>query len=126
MKVIFLLDNNEFAEIAPEKLQIRQIGPGQSALGTEVTVPLRKDDGTPELDEDGTPKTATGFRPFINYAVNLWQPQVSASADIEHLKTLVKTKEEELTKAGDVVDPNAPIAEAKKATKAKAAKKRVN
>jgi len=74
MKVVFLLDNNEYVEVAPEKLQIRQIGPGQSALGLEVTVPVRKEDGTAELNEDGTPKTQTGFRPFINYAVNLSVP----------------------------------------------------
>src|SRR5277367_4469680 len=74
MKVVFLLDNNEYVEVAPEKLQIRQIGAGQSALGLEVTVPVRKEDGTPELNEDGTPKTQTGFRPFINYAVNLTVP----------------------------------------------------
>src|SRR5208283_4278434 len=74
MKVVFLLDNNEYVEVAPEKLQIRQIGPGQSALGLEVTVPVRKEDGTTENNEDGTPKTQTGFRPFINYAVNLTVP----------------------------------------------------
>jgi hypothetical protein len=80
MKVIFLLDNNEYVEVLPEKLQIRQIAPGQSALGLEVTVPVRKEDGTPETNEDGSPKTQTGFRPFINYAVNLTVPEVVAPA----------------------------------------------
>jgi hypothetical protein len=79
MKVVFLLDNNEFVEVAPERLQIRQVAPGQSALGVEVTVPVRKEDGTTETNEDGTPKTQTGFRPFINYAVNLSVPEAPAT-----------------------------------------------
>ena len=79
MKVVFLLDNNEYVEVAPERLQIRQVGPGQSALGVEVTVPLRKEDNTPDLNEDGSPKTQTGFRPFINYAVNLSVPEAPAT-----------------------------------------------
>lgn len=80
MKVIFLLDNNEYVEAAPEKLQIRQVGAGQSALGIEVTVPVRKEDGTPETNEDGTPKTQLAFRPFINYAVNLAVPEAAPAA----------------------------------------------
>lgn len=27
MKVVFLLDNNEYVEVAPERLQIRQVAP---------------------------------------------------------------------------------------------------
>jgi hypothetical protein len=83
MKVVFLLDNNEYVEVAPERLQIRQISPGQSALGTEVTVPVRKEDGTPETDADGSPKLQTGFRPFINYAVNLSVPEAAPAAQPE-------------------------------------------
>jgi hypothetical protein len=79
MKIVFLLDNNEYVEVAPEKLQIRQIAPGQSALGIEVTVPVRKEDGTPETNEDGSAKLQTGFRPFINYAVNLTVPAPEAA-----------------------------------------------
>ncbi len=75
MKVVFLLDNNEYVEVAPEKLQIRQLSDGLAALGTEVTVPVNGADGKPELNEDGTGKTATGFRPFINYNVNLSVPK---------------------------------------------------
>ena len=74
MKVVFLLDNNEYIEVAPERLQIRQIAPGQSSLGVEATVTLRKEDGTPETNEDGSPKMQVGFRPFVNYAVNLSVP----------------------------------------------------
>lgn len=76
MKVVFLLDNREYVEVAPDKLQIRQIDEanGIAALGTEVTVPVTKEDGTPELNEDGTPKTQVGFRPFINYNVRLTVP----------------------------------------------------
>jgi len=75
MKILFLLDNNEFVEVAPEALQIRQLQPGVAALGTEVTVPVTGEDGKPELNEDGTPKTQKGYRPFINYNVNLSIPQ---------------------------------------------------
>jgi hypothetical protein len=78
MKVVFLLDNNEYVEVAPEKLQIRQVGPGQSALGIEVTIPLKDKDGNVEIAEDGTNKTQSGFRPFINYAVNLSVPAPAA------------------------------------------------
>src|SRR5271157_1744647 len=78
MKIVFLLDNNEYVEVAPEKLQIRQLQPGQSALGIEVTVPVLKEDKTPETNEDGSPKMQTGFRPFINYAVNLTVPEQAA------------------------------------------------
>src|SRR5271157_1449228 len=75
MKVVFLLDNAEYVEVAPEKLQIRQLSDGLAALGTEVTVPVKKEDGTVETNEDGTPKTQVGFRPFINYSVNLTVPK---------------------------------------------------
>jgi hypothetical protein len=111
MKVIFLLDNNEYVEVAPEKLQIRQIQVGQSALGTEVTVPVRKEDGTVETNEDGTPKTQTGFRPFINYAVNL---SVPAPADAAPATATPAAPEQPAPKA------------AKSKGKAKAAKRRVN
>jgi hypothetical protein len=74
MKVVFLLDNNEYVEVAPERLQIRQIAPGQSALGLEITVPVRNEEGVATVDADGKPVTQTGFRPFINYAVNLTVP----------------------------------------------------
>lgn len=78
MKVVFLLDNNEYVEVAPERLQIRQVAPGQSALGVEVTVPVRNEEGVAQTNEDGSPKTQTGFRPFINYAVNLSVPEAAA------------------------------------------------
>ena len=108
MKVVFLLDNNEYVEVAPEKLQIRQLQPGQSALGLEVTVPVRKEDGTAELNEDGTPKTQTGFRPFINYAVNLAVPDAAPAVAVP-VATQV---------------PEAPVVKSK--GKAKAAKRRTN
>ena len=112
MKVIFLLDNNEFVEVAPEKLQIRQIAPGQSALGLEVTVPVRKEDGTPDTNEDGSAKTQTGFRPFVNYAVNLSVPTPA-----------------EVTPPVQVPEASAPVAAspvAKSKSKVKAAKRRSN
>ncbi len=118
MKVIFLLDNNEYVDVAPEKLQIRQLQPGQSALGIEVTVPVRKEDGTPETNEDGSPKTQTGFRPFINYAVNLTVPAPEATAPATPA-----------TPAAAPVASPAPVAAAAPSAspkKAKAAKRRVN
>jgi hypothetical protein len=82
MKVVFLLDNNEYVESAPEKLQIRQLSEGVAALGIEVTVPVLKEDKTAELNEDGTPKTQVGFRPFINYNVTLQIPQPAAATAV--------------------------------------------
>lgn len=107
MKVLFLLDNNEFVEVAPEKLQIRQISPGQSALGIEVTVPVRKEDGTADTNEDGSPKTQVGFRPFINYAVNLSVPAPAATT-------------------AEAPAPQTAEAKPKSKGKAKAAKRRPN
>jgi hypothetical protein len=75
MKVVFLLDNKEYVEVTPDKLQIRQLQPGNAALGIEVTVPVNGADGKPELNEDGTEKTQLGFRPFVNYAVDLQVPK---------------------------------------------------
>ena len=115
MKVIFLLDNNEYIDIAPEKLQIRQIAPGQSALGIEVTVPLKKEDGTPDLNADGSPKTQTGFRPFINYAVNLTVPE--AAPAVAATPVLPTVSASEATK---------PAGTQKSKGKTKAAKRRVN
>lgn len=74
MKVIFLLDNNEYVEVDPEVLQLRQLSPGQSALGLTVTVPATNEDGSPILDADGKPAANLAFRPFINYAVDLVVP----------------------------------------------------
>jgi hypothetical protein len=111
MKVVFLLDNSEYVEVAPEKLQIRQIAQGQSALGVEVQVPLLKEDKTPDLDEKGVQKTQVGFRPFINYAVNLSVPTPEQPA---------------ATQAPVQAAPVPEVKAAKGGKKAKAAKRRVN
>lgn len=92
MKIVFLLDNNEYIEVAPEKLQIRQLSPNAAALGNEVTVPVNGADGKPELNEDGTTKTQLGFRPFINYAVNLLPVFDTPEVEIEYLKKLLADK----------------------------------
>ena len=74
MKVIFLLDNNEYVELAPESLQIRQLKPGVAALGMETVTTVPGEGGQPQLNEDGTTKLVPGFRPFVNYQVNLTVP----------------------------------------------------
>lgn len=105
MQVIFLLDNHEYIEVAPDKLQIRQIAKDQAALGTELTVPVLKEDGqTPETNEDGTPKTQVGFRPFINYGVNLIPLFPSVEEEIVFLQKLVAEKQAsgEALKAAEV------------------------
>ena len=56
-----------------------------SLLGTEVVVPVNDKDGKPELNEDGTTKTQVGFRPFINYQINLRAPLPTVEAEIEAL-----------------------------------------
>lgn len=93
MKVVFLLDNSEYVEVAPDRLQIRQLSPGVAALGTEVTVPLKKEDGSPDLNEDGSPKTQVGFRPFINYNVDLSVPKpAEAPAVATPVKAVASSK----------------------------------
>lgn len=71
MKVIFLLDTNEFIETTPEKLQLRELEGGVSAIGTEVNVPVRKEDGSFDTDEHGKLKTQVGFVPLVTYPVKL-------------------------------------------------------
>lgn len=121
MKVVFLLDNNEYVELAPEKLQIRQTGSGVSSLGYEVTVPVRDEKGEVKLNAEGKPETQTGFRPFVNYAVNLYVPGTSLQEEIKTLKELVKAKQAELKAVEEA--GKASEAEAKKA---KVAKRRPN
>jgi hypothetical protein len=116
MKVVFLLDNKEYVEVAPDKLQIRQITSGQAALGNEVTVPVNKEDGTPELNEDGTPKTQVGFRPFINYAVNLLPVFATADEEITYLTKLLADKKA----AAALPAPAAVVAEPVKKSNGKA------
>ena len=73
MLVIFLLDNREYLTVAPEKLQIRQINPGQSSLGIEVSIPLT--DLTDEQKASGDwVQERTGFRPLINYQMDISLP----------------------------------------------------
>jgi hypothetical protein len=74
MKIIFFLDNNEFVEVDPVNLQLRQLAAAQSAIGIEVTIPVRNEDGTPKTDDKGDTQMQTVFRPFVNYAVNLSVP----------------------------------------------------
>lgn len=78
MKVVFLLDTNEYIEVAPELLQLRQLGPGQAALGISVIMPTKNEDGSDKLNEDGSPETQTVYRPLINYTVDLTVPQPQA------------------------------------------------
>ena len=92
MKIVFLLDNREYVETEPEKLQIRQLQPGAAVLGMEVAVPASKEDGTPDLNEDGTPKTQAGFRPLVNYSVDLLPAFADAEEEIEHLSKLLAEK----------------------------------
>lgn len=82
MKIVFLLDNSEYVEVAPDKLQIRQLSDGLAALGTEVIVPVKNEAGEVELDSDGKPKTQVGFRPFINYQVNLSVPKPAEATPV--------------------------------------------
>jgi hypothetical protein len=74
VKIIFLLDNDAYLEVTPENLQLRSVGPGQAALGVNITVPVRNEDGTPKLDADGKPQTAIQPLHLINYAVDLIVP----------------------------------------------------
>jgi hypothetical protein len=119
MKVVFLLDNNEYVEVAPDKLQVRQLQAGLAALGTEVTVPVNGEDGKPELDEKGQPKTQSGFRPFINYNVNLRVPQANLQGEIDVLKKELgeKLAEQAAQSAAPLPAPTAVAVDDKPATK---------
>jgi|HubBroStandDraft_1064217.scaffolds.fasta_scaffold388094_1 hypothetical protein len=121
MKVLFLLDDDSVVAVGPEKLQIRQIQPGVSALGIEVTIPLNGADGKPELNEDGTPKTQQGFRPFVNYNVNLSAP-APAEAPATPVAVPVKAAEEAQPVNGKAKPATKAVA--KVADKGKAAKKK--
>jgi hypothetical protein len=70
MQVMFLLDNREYLVLNPEQLQLRQLSEGVAGLGVVMAVPATKEDGTQELNEDGTPKLLPVFRPIINYPIN--------------------------------------------------------
>jgi hypothetical protein len=104
MKAIFLLDNNEYVEVEATALQLRQLGPGQAALGLTLTVPLKNEDGTPQLDDKGQPVTSLAFRPFINYLVDLTVTPPPAEAGATDLGA---------AKVSDV----APVISSKKAKK---------
>jgi hypothetical protein len=80
VKLIALLDNNEFLEIDPTKLQLRQIESGKSAMGIETIVPQRNEDGTVKLEADGkTPLVQIAFRPLVTFAVDLVIPAPAAA-----------------------------------------------
>lgn len=83
MKVVFHLDNKEVVEVDPTELQLRQLGPDQSALGVKVQV----------TDPNDSSKQIEAFRPFINYAVNL----TAAAAD---QKAIAKAEAKRARKAG--------------------------
>jgi hypothetical protein len=74
MKVVFLFDNNEYVEVEPGALQLRQMAPGQSALGLIVNVPVRGEDGNP-VTVEGVTQTQQAFRSLINYSVDLSVPK---------------------------------------------------
>jgi hypothetical protein len=115
MKVVFLLDNNEFIEVEPAKLQLRQVAPGQAVLGLDVLVPVHGEGGVQEFNADGTPKTQTGFRSIINYAVNLTIPAASLEEEITNLKTALKLKKEELVKQQEAASKKTTVAKKSKA-----------
>lgn len=105
MKVIFLLDTSEYLELAPEKLQLRQVEPAISALGCEVKVPVRNADGEVEKNEDGSVKTQMGFMPLITYPVVLTPAPQPTPADPE---TVVIHKDG-VTRVTDSNDPEAKL-----------------
>jgi hypothetical protein len=126
MRSLFLLDNSEYVEVAPEKLQIRQLSPNAAALGTEVMIPVNGADGKPEKNEDGTTKTQLGFRPFINYAVNLLPVFETPEAELEYLNKLVADKTAALKAELEAAKAEAKPAAKKSNGKAVVAKRKAN
>jgi hypothetical protein len=86
MKILLLLENNEYVEIDPAALQLRQQAPGQSSVGFAVNVPLKNDDGTPQLDAEGKPVLAPGFYSIINYEVDLVVPTAQVPLEVPALE----------------------------------------
>jgi hypothetical protein len=72
------LDNNEYVEVTPEALQLRQIEPGQTALG--ITVPAK--------DEQGN--DVPGYRPFIHYAVDIAVPKTPVEQTINEAEKSIR------------------------------------
>lgn len=110
MKTIFLLDTNEYLEVAPERLQLRQITPDTAALGTEVEVPMRDAEGKVLFEDapEGTiakMKTQQGFIPLINYRLVIQAVPEPAPAAPE---TVVIHKEGK-TRVTDSNDPEAKL-----------------
>jgi hypothetical protein len=71
MKIQFLLDNHEYIEVAPEKLQLRSFDGGLVMLGIDIEIPQTNEDGTPKwIDPEAEVKRReikVGFRPFVEY-----------------------------------------------------------
>jgi hypothetical protein len=108
MKVVFLLDNREYIEATPESLQLRQVSEGVAALGVEVTVPVPLEEG----QDPATQTSQVGFRPLINYAIDMKAANVKevSKLDVEAAHLM-----------------NAAVASGEKVKgKAKAAKRKAN
>jgi hypothetical protein len=71
MKITFFLDNNQYLETEPDKLQLMHVAPDQAAIGVNVNVPKLDDEGKPILDEDKQPILEPRFASLVSYAVNL-------------------------------------------------------
>jgi hypothetical protein len=92
MRIVFVLDNNEYVDAAPEQLQFRQLQEGLAALGIEVVIPIRRKCESTDLDEHA-PNVEVGFRPLINYGVNLSIPSITTTThSMEPLPPLPKER----------------------------------
>jgi len=80
IKIIFLLDTKGYAEVAPERLELRQVAPGVVALGMEVEVPLNNPDASPMYDDTTKLRVLQrGFNAFIEYRATLTPVEVPDS-----------------------------------------------
>lgn len=77
MRIAFMLDNNEYVDVAPEQLQFRQLQEGLAALGIELVIPICRRCKSTDLDEHAPNVEEVGFRPLINYGVNLSIPSIA-------------------------------------------------
>ena len=65
MKFITLLDDGKYLEIAPDRLQLRQLAVNQATLGVEIV--------------NGE---NSGFLSLVNFAVNITKPDIVTSDDV--------------------------------------------
>ena len=83
MKIVFFLENNQYLEVEPENLQLRQVSPGQASLGVTLERPKQDAEGLSVLDENDKPVMEPAFASLVNYAVDIRMPKAKKKTSNE-------------------------------------------